>query len=399
MFVIHANSDRPPYIDTLGNRKKSQSWFRDALLHRLRMTDSPILRREAESIVSCACLLDVHDVAGVGIVSRNACSSALCPVCGLRPSTDGFRGIARGIDWYQCRGVPVYHLTISLPVVAPGGADLAIRSAWSLWHSVVANMRSVASIDWHLRIELQPCGDVLKAHFHAVVAVISLNPEKQHPRTLDGKLVVPKGVHPDLQVKGLNTLRRVGLDALKKHFPDLAALLANDEVANSIVHLRPVDLQPGSPVYLGLYLTKTLRCGMTATDLLDVSPTALEELLEATKPDQAQRSRRLSQSARNTRFSRKKSGVGKSDPKHRRRPATPRLNRAVQLKTEVDMFLFGLMSPAKAQRWVEDRGRVLAEALKADGDPLGERLYWKIFAADCMRITRRMPVPTSVAPT
>lgn len=396
MFVIHANSDLPPYIDTLGNRKKSQSWFRDALLLRLRMTDSPILRREAESIASCACLLDVHDVAGMGIVSRKACSSALCPVCGLRPSTDGFRGIARGVDWYQCRGVPVYHLTISLPVVAPGGADVAIRSAWSLWHSVVANLRRVASIDWLVRIELQPCGDVLKAHCHAVVAVISLNPEKQHPRTLDGKLVVPKRVHPDLQVKGLNTLRRVGQAALKKHFPDSAAVLANDEVAKSIVHLRPVDLQPSSPIYLGLYLTKTLRCGMIAEDLLDVSPTALEDLLEATKPAQALRSRRLSQPACNSRFSQKKSGAGKKDPKRRRKPATPRLSRAVELKAEAEVFLLGLMSPDRAQRWIEDRGRVLAEALKHDGDPLGERLYWKIFAADCMRITGRTPVPASV---
>lgn len=394
MFVRNANSDPPPYIDTLGDHKIRFAWFRDALLDRLRRSGSAALLQEAEKIASCACLLDVHKVAELGIVARKACGSALCPVCGLRPSTDSFRAVAKGIDWYRLRSVPVFLYTVSLPVVADGDAATAIASAWSLWRKVLVKIRETATIDWHVRIELQVCGNALKAHFHAIVAIVSLGLEGEHPRRPDGKLLVNAPVHPCLASVASESLSQIGKEVLQRTFPETAEALDNDDVANHIVHAEPVDLRRDSPTYVGLYLAKTLRCGLTSNDLLSVPPAALEELLAATKPEHASRCRRLSQSAVNSRFSRKKKPVDRPATHERlRKSPAPRASRAASLSAEVDLFLGRQMPPQQVRLWIEEKGRTLAQALKNDGDPRGEQLYWRILHLDLVMLTIKLGSP------
>lgn len=402
-LVLHANSTMRTIIDSLGHKKIEWAWPLGALLHRLENSNSALLAAEGKRIAQCAELIDVVSIDSRKIVVRQACGSAFCPVCGLRPTTDKLRHLISGMETYRASGVPLLFVTIALPDSASPTPAKAIQKAKKVFAKFVRKLRLAFAIDWwrcvELRINASRCG----SHVHCVLAVPSDVPDDRRRvdkrRLRSSRRILDVGLSDSLlQQELFEIVRLVGLEVLAGEFPEHAQLYYSDLHRSDFVHVVPVDDEPQSPACLAAYCTKALRCGLTILGLLDVPIDLLEFLLLAVKAPNSSRSCRLSQSAANSLFSKPQTQQRRDAPPRRRAQRPDTATRKAKTRRELDDFLHDRMEPAVATAWIRARGWAMHVALLNDNDFRAYALLGRILSASTARSVPpdhgSLPVPS-----
>lgn len=391
MFVIDANSITHDYVhDPLGTLARNNYFPRGAVVSMLRSGGTSLLRQEADRIETCATLIGVVTTPSCPVVTRAACGSVLCPVCGARPGATRATALQRGLTHYYEAGVPQFFVTLSLPPAdCPEDARL---NAVTIFSRFVAALCEVYDIDWSRSVELGLYGMQFTSHIHAVIAVRSDVPRRccrQRSCCLPPGFPSPP-VHrsPIDRTVVENLFHAIAEELLERQFPGSRAANQDAVRVQKFCDVQPVVPKKGSMRALAGYMTKALRCGLSADHLRDASAAQLNTLLAAAKKPGADRAWRLNQSAVNSAYSRKQpkrrrksrmpSAAGEPHPLRRKRPSRDKRAIAAATRKKIDDALSGRMSFAERQHLARTEGKALEVALKNDRDPRVFHFWWAV---------------------